>query len=79
MTNGMTTPPRTWRRRLLHSNHLSQLATVHDVPSVPPAAIDTSHTVCAYSSDCARGKGTRAAGPACRNGTIAARGWKGAR
>jgi hypothetical protein len=25
------------------------------------------------------GKGTRAAGPACRNGTIAARGWKGAR
>ena len=49
-----STPPRTWRRRLLHSNHLSQLATVHDAPSVPPAAIDTSHTVCAYSSDCAR-------------------------
>ena len=24
MTNGMTTPPRAWRRRLLHSNHLSQ-------------------------------------------------------
>jgi hypothetical protein len=69
-TNGITTPPRTRRRR----SHLSQLATVHGVPMRTACCNRHIPYGMRILQRPREGRGTRAAGPACWNGTTAVRG-----